>query len=262
MSQNALQREFSLRFGAGQSQELDTLLRQLEQSGIKEHEEFLDKFVDPSSPVWLRYSQAIYNNPKTWWIGLIQISMLSGLWGHKYRRVASIRQSILSQTFRQYFSRRSEQERIKDAEQIIRYNLTYRKADLLGRLHGGLFTSYAASGGALGNRLSYGLKIPAAAVNFTVASFGACIQAVAKGHRSYGALAQSILIGKPENLSEIDLFNHRLPSVHGVDSRLSGEALLFQVISVDAINAMHSDPVPISEFCERPENRNLRTICE
>lgn len=117
-------------------------------------------------------------------------------------------------------------------------------------------------GGALGNRLSYGLKIPAAAVNFTVASFGACIQAVAKGHRSYGALAQSILIGKPENLSEIDLFNHRLPSVHGVDSRLSGEALLFQVISVDAINAMHSDPVPISEFCERPENRNLRTICE
>lgn len=160
MSQNALQREFSLRFGAGQSQELDTLLRQLEQSGIKEHEEFLDKFVDPSSPVWLRYSQAIYNNPKTWWIGLIQISMLSGLWGHKYRRVASIRQSILSQTFRQYFSRRSEQERIKDAEQIIRYNLTYRKADLLGRLHGGLFQAMPPQGARLATGYPTVLKYP------------------------------------------------------------------------------------------------------
>lgn len=258
MSHSTLQREIFLRFGP----ELDSLVHLLDQTEAKEYEEFLNEFADPDSPVWLRYSQAIYNNPKTWWIGLIQISMLSGLWGHRHRRAASIRQNTLSQTFAQYFSRRSDEQQIKDAEQIIRYNLKYRKAEVLGRLHGGLFTSYAASGGALGKRLPAGTKIPAAAVNFTVASFGACIQAVAKGHRSYGALAQSILIGKPESVSEIELFNHKLPSEHGLDSRASGEALLFQITSVREINAMNSSPIPISEFCSRPENRHLRTLCE
>jgi len=106
------------------------------------------------------------------------------------------------------------------------------------------------------------VKIPAAAVNFTIASFGACVESVAKGHRTYGALAQAILIGKPENISEHELFNHTLPPSPEVDTRASGEALLAQVVAVNYLNEMNSGPVPISDFCARPENQHLKTVCE
>lgn len=261
MSELPLNKELSLQFGSGEKQDFERLIREIREFEKDSPSSILDDFANSSSPAWARYSQAIYNHPKTWWIGLLHLSMLSGVWGARYRRAASIRQSVLSQTIKRYFAIRPADKRLHDAEQLVRFNLKYHKADVMGRLHGGLFTNYAATGGVYGRRLSKGVTMPAAAVNFTIASFGACIEAVAKGYRTYGAVAQAILTGKPENVSEVELFNHSIPSPPDVDSKISGEALLAQVVAIDYLNDTSSGPVPISEFCARPENQNLEEVC-
>lgn len=40
---------------------------------------FADRFTDSQHPAWVRYVNGIYNHPKTWWIGIIQIQMVSGI---------------------------------------------------------------------------------------------------------------------------------------------------------------------------------------
>lgn len=262
MSQSPLHKDLSLDFGAKEKEELDALMRMLEQSDNTTSRDFLDSFTNSSSPSWIRYSQAIYNHPKTWWIGIIQLTMLTGVWGDRHRRAASMRQSALSQIVTRYFSTRSDEGRLSDAEKIVLFNLKFRKADVLGRLHGGLFTNYAATGGLYGKRLSNSVKIPAAAVNFTLASFGACVEAIAQGYRSYGALAQSILIGKPESISDTRVFNGSFQAPPDVDSHMAREALLSQVVAVHYLNGMKDGPVPVREFCSRPENQNLKKVCE
>jgi hypothetical protein len=256
-----LDKVIDLNFGAGERREFWELVKLVNGSETHDAQNFLTEFPDSSSPVWMRYSTAIYNHPKTWWIGLIQLAMLSGAWGDRHRRSAATRQSILAQTIQRYFSSRSHSKKLADADRIIRYCFTHHKADILGRLHGGVFTNYAATGGAFSRRLSGTVTIPAAAVNFTIASFGACIEAVSKGYRSYGSLAQSILIGRPKYFPEGELNKSSFPPPVN-DSEISNEALLSKVVAIYQINNFYSGPIPISEFCSRPENRNLRRLCD
>lgn len=256
-----LEKVIDLSFGAGERREFLELVELVNDSEARESQNFLTEFADSNSPVWMRYSTAIYNHPKTWWIGLIQLAMLSGAWGDRQRRSAAIRQSILAQTIQRYFSSRSHSRKLSDADRIIRYCFAHHKADILGRLHGGVFTNYAATGGSYSRRLSATVTIPAAAVNFTIASYGACIEAVTKGYRSYGSLAQSILIGRPKYFPEGELNKSSLnPPVN--NSEISNEALLSKVVTIYQINNFYSGPIPTSEFCSRPENRNLRRVCD
>lgn len=104
------------------------------------------------------------------------------------------------------------------------------------------------------------MTVSAAAVNFSLASFGACIEAVAKGYRSYNAVLVSILTGKPENIPAAQLFNQISTAQNG-DLAGSKEGLLGQVELVSAINATQNSPVALREFCGRPENKRLKELC-
>lgn len=75
--------------------DLDLLARRIQSSDPKDAQAFLEGFANSQSPAWLRYSEAIYNHPKTWWIGVIRLSMLTGVWGEKHRVRAAIRQNFL-----------------------------------------------------------------------------------------------------------------------------------------------------------------------
>lgn len=143
---------------------------------------------------------------------------------------------------------------------IVRYNLQHRKADIVGRLLGSKFTNYASTGGRFGNkRLSKGGKLARTITNFSIASYGAAIKALAEEHRTLEAIIQSVLTGRPEDLpagyhsqSGAPLSEEETNLLENVESALSEVMSLTQV---------EPGPVPIKEFCSRPENINLKGVC-
>lgn len=144
---------------------------------------------------------------------------------------------------------------------IVRYNLKYRKADIAGRLVGGQFTNYASMGGRFGNkRLPKNVKLPVGAANFIIASYGAAIKAVVEGHRNAEAVIQSILTGRPEHLPNNYGGDSNAPLTQEEDQlRENLESALSEVMSLTQVAP---GPVPINEFCSRPENINLKGVCK
>src|SRR5690606_19961606 len=102
---------------------------------------FTTNFANGNEAAWRRFLKGANNHPITWWIGIFQLQMQMGIWGHQYRSVASARASVLWQIcepLRQeaHGSLHGEEAPILSA--IVRYNLNYRKADMAGRLAGGV----------------------------------------------------------------------------------------------------------------------------
>ncbi|BBA32058.1 hypothetical protein sS8_0089 [Methylocaldum marinum] len=52
--------------------------------------------------VFVKFSKDAYSFPFTWWIGLLQVSMLAGAWGARHQRAAQIRQQALAQSLYQW----------------------------------------------------------------------------------------------------------------------------------------------------------------
>ena len=145
--------------------------------------------------------------------------------------------------------------------QVIDYNAKNRKADIAGRLAGGAFTNYASTGGRFGNK-RFGMRAKAvrSATNFTIASYGAAIKAIAEGYRVKGSIIQSILTGRAEvilptqrDFNEFPLTEEEREKVEKLESLLSGMTPFMYV---------SPRPIPIQEFCLLPDNINLDSICK
>ena len=224
---------------------------------------FSTTFAQGNEAAWYRFIKGTYNHPITWWIGIFQLQMQLGLWGHRHQAVANTRANVLwqiSSPLRNEAGGAFKGESVPLLSTIVRYNVKYRKADIAGRLLGSNFTNYASTGGRFGNqRLSKGGKVARAATNFGIASYGAAIKAVGQGLKSVEAVIQSILTGHPEHLPP----GYRIDS----DAPLSKEELellenLKPVLSeVISLTQVAPGPVTIGDFCSRPENINLKGVC-
>ena len=184
------------------------------------------------------------------------------MWGRERRAAASVRATSVSQALRVLHNEagsvlKGDGSTLLSA--IVRYNLKYRKADIVGRMLGGGFTNYASTGGRFGERrLSKPAKAGRWATNFAIASYGASIKAVAEGYRSADAIVQARLTGRPERLpaQHLRLQGNLTDEEMGLLSSL--EAVLHEV---DQLTNVAPQPEPISAFCARPENINLSGVC-
>ena len=143
---------------------------------------------------FLKFSKGTYSFPYTWWIGVIQISMLAGSWGARHQSAAQIRQQALSQILYQWWADPKRNER---TAYVIRFIKKYFKSYLMGRVTGGVFTAYAQTGGA---KWPLKVALPQSATNFTVASFGGGVLAVGMGSRKIEDILFATITGKDESV--------------------------------------------------------------
>lgn len=253
----------SLNLNVSEKKDVQILLNNVQNSKKNEINNFSINFARGNEAAWHRFIKGAYNHPITWWIGIIQLQMQIGVWGFHEKSRAQTRASLLwqvSKPVRDELAGFATGSSTPILKAFVKYNLQHRKADITGRFAGGIFTNYASTGGRLGNkRLSSNAKRVRAIINLGIASYGAAIKAIVQGMHTYQAVIQSILTGRPEQIS-IDI------QVSGQSSLSSEEADLLDSITVSVTEAfsltqMSPSPVPLKDFCSRPENINLKGVC-
>jgi len=189
--------------------------------------------------------------------------MQTGLWGHQYQSISRLRANQLwkiSEPLRGNPSDLLTERNKTILSEIVKYNWNHRKADIVGRLVGGKFTNYASMGGRMGNkRLTGTMKFTVTATNFAIASYGSSIKSLIDGHDSLEEIIQSVLTGDASHLPD-DYKSDGNESMSSEEKELlkNAEATLTGVMSLSQIQ---SAPVPVAEFCLRPENINLKGLC-
>ena len=239
---------------------VESFLRKAGQDAPRQRDDFARRFTHNEHPAWRRYIEGIYNHLKTWWIGIIQAQMVLGIWGPHRKAEASIRQAALAQILHQLTAPENRERSETLILEAVRFNIRYRKADITGRFHGGLFTNYASMGGRRGAAATgHGLKWAGRITNLTVASFGAAIGAIAAGRSTPEDMLNAIITGKTEALPvRYKEFAQQTPT----ESTAELEHIVYgEVHGVNALNRVSPRPVPIREFCSRPENVDLKSIC-
>lgn len=223
--------------------------------------EFLRKF-DKSADeaMWFRYSQAMANFPKTWWIGLIQMQMIAGLWGQEHQASAALRQNDLRKILAEAFADLDRTWEVMS--ESAKYVLEHHKADVLGRLHGGVFTNFALKGGKGSRSLPTGVSVAATTMHFSIATFGAAIWAIGSELKKHDDLLHSILLGRPlpypKKRPDVKT-NHIMVDQQQID-RLASTTYL-QLSAVRELNEIEPPPLSVKQFCTRPENIDLRGLC-
>jgi hypothetical protein len=249
-----------LNLGSKEKKDSEILIDNLSNLSQAEIDAFILKFANSGEPAWHRFVKGAYNHPVTWWIGIFQLQMQMGVWGHKRKANANLRSNALWQITKPLRDvERPEGEYI--LANIVKYNFRYKKADITGRLAGGVFTNYASTGGRLGRKLKGTVKHPVSLLNFIIASYGAAIKAMASGNKSIDSVIQSVLTGRPETLPLELISSVRGSSYTEEEMKLlnSSEMVLSEVM---ALSQLAPPPIPIKEFCERPENINLTGLCK
>ncbi len=235
------------------------LIENLQGLSQSELDSFISRFANPSEPAWHRFIKGAYSHPVTWWVGIFQLQMQMGLWGYQRRALASQRANKLMQITKSLRDVPNTQG-MHILGSLVKYNLKHRKADISGRFAGGAFTNYASTGGRLGKSIGGKIKYPVNITNFILASYGAAIKSVATGNKTFESVIQSVLTGRPETLPAGVLKN--IDQNYSKEELLllhSSEIALAEVLSLSQISPA---PVPIKEFCQRPENINLAGLCK
>jgi hypothetical protein len=253
----------SLNLSRPDKEQVQQFVEALQATKSQEFDEFARKFASNDEAAWRRFVKGAYNHPITWWIGIFQLQMQMGMWGSRYRGAASVTANRLWQITNPLRLESTGLIRGDDApllSAIIRVNLRYRKADILGRFAGGAFTNYASTGGRAGNkRLNTTAKLARSITNFGIASYGAAIHAVGKGYDSLESVIQAVLTGRVER--PIPLSNLVSTPMTAEEAELLQK--LFDTLSeVNELMQVQPAPVPIHEFCARPENVDLKSICK
>lgn len=254
----------SLNLTVMEKNDVQTFVENVQNAKPREVDAFMSRFAGGNRAAWHRFIVGAYNHPITWWIGIFQLQMQMGIWGHHRKAVASTHSNALwlaTQPLRGEMGKLLQGKPAPLLSGIVRYNLKYRKADIAGRLVGGQFTNYASMGGRFGNiRLPRSVKLPVGAANFIIASYGAAIKAVVEGHRNAEAVIQSILTGRPEHLPNNYGGDGNAPLTQDEARLLENlESTLSEIMSLTQVTP---GPVPIKEFCSRPENINLKGVCK
>lgn len=242
--------------------EIDLALNNIQSLSGAEINNFADNFATTNKAAWSRFLKGAYNHPITWWIGVIQLQMQAGLWSSRHEAAAQVRASTLwqvSRPIREELAGLAEGKPSPILAAIVKYNVINRKADIAGRLSGGVFTNYASTGGRFGNRrISPTAKRLRATTNLVIASYGAAIKAIAKGMKTPSAIAQAIMTGEPENVPTLSPVADDL-------SHIELEALRdFAAVTDDALSLAQASasPVRIEEFCARSEDINIKEWCK
>jgi hypothetical protein len=250
----------TLILSTNEKESVQQLIEQLSKDNSHLTEVFFNDFAKNQAPVWQRYSNGIYNHPKTWWIGIIQVLMITGSLGTKRKTEAMLRQNALAQILHELLRSENIERTQQNILQVVRFNLKYRKSDIAGRFHGGMFTNYATMLGRLGKNIPSAQKWSARITNLTIASFGAAIQVIASGYNSPDAIMNAILTGNTERVPNafraIPYKSKTTTEEDGISS-----ALLAEIQAVQIANSIESTPGPINEFCRRPENIKLKGLC-
>jgi len=245
-------------------QNIDKFIQQTKTVNPQQLDQFKDNFAHGNKAAWQRFLVGAYNHPLTWWIGIIQLQMQMGLWGFKYKSVAAIRANKLRQItapLRKEIKGGLNGEPMPIITNIIKYNIKHRKADILGRFTGGAFTNYASTGGRMGNKaLPTSAKAVRTVTNLGLASYGAAIQAVVKGHNNLEAVIQSILTGRPEQLPANIKTMNDIPLTK--EEERYQEAIESALLEISKLTQLSLGPIPIKEFCQKKENMNLKGICK
>lgn len=60
---------------------------------VKKHElqTFIGNNTKGNKSVWFRFIKGAYSHPLTWWMGIFQLQMQTGVWGHNHQASARIR---------------------------------------------------------------------------------------------------------------------------------------------------------------------------
>ncbi len=74
----------NLNLSPADKQSIEGLLGNLSENDNSDSKNFLDNFANQQDSGWKRYVNGIYNHPKTWWVGIIHLQMLMGIWGPQY----------------------------------------------------------------------------------------------------------------------------------------------------------------------------------
>lgn len=223
--------------------------------------QFADRFTREQDPGWQRYFNGIYNHPKTWWIGIIQIQMVTGMWGERQKARAMLRQQALGKVLNQLLAEENREQSLDLINRAVRFNLKYRKADIAGRIHGGIFTNFASTGGRRGGAVGPKVKIPVSVTNLMLATFGAAIQSVAGNFDTAEHIIDSMITGKAQALPEGYRSLSRFASDDQKVPELT-EAVKSGLQGISAVNEISPAPIPLSEFCSRPDNVDIRGLCK
>lgn len=240
---------------AKSKKEVENLIQNLSEADEKEAEKFLDQFNRGAGPAWHRFLKGAYNQPITWWIGIIQLQMQLGMWGPKRKSQSQVVANQLGQALRVIKENAGQETLLK----ALKYNLKYKKADILGRFAGGVFTNYASKGGrAGGQKINANVGRAINLSNFVLASYGACIKAVGTGHKRPEHIIQSVLTGRPNGPVPYPNAGTKLSSDER-DLLIKAEQGLNEM---SRLSNLSSSPTPIADFCERPENINIKGLCK
>ncbi|MFC4257631.1 hypothetical protein ACFOZ5_01150 [Marinobacter lacisalsi] len=211
------------------------------------------------------------DNPKTWWIGLFTLQMQTGRMGNRLQRLANSNAGHLSTILAPLWAD-AKGSLVSDDESIVtnvvRYALKYHRSMLVGRLAGGGFTSFASTGGLFGQRARAGFKTPAKiafgtgvlVTNLALASYGAGIMAVGLGRSKLRDVLFSILTGSDMQIPPH--FELLLSTAAITSEELEQLEWLKKIlVEINKLAQVGTGPIPISEFCSKPENLHWESIC-
>jgi len=252
----------SLNLNLSDKESVQRVIEELQKASPHETDIVFNSLAHGNPGPFQRFLLGAYNHPLTWWFGLLQLQMQYGIRGQRWRGIASTRASTLWQItspLREEVAAALQGEGAPIISTVVRYNLRYRKADITGRFAGGFLTNYASTGGRLGNqRLSGHAKLARGFTNFGLASYGASVNAVVSGHRKLEEVIQAVVTGRAEKLPKSFSCDFGAPTPEEAERVAKAEEALSEVMSLTQAGP---GPIPIREFCSRPENLRLEGIC-
>ena len=236
------------------------LLEEIQSEDPVEAGRLLRDMTSKDAPIWRRYAGALAGNPITWWIGIIQILMVTGACGRKSQINALVRQNLLSQALVRAKRSADADALSGQVRRAVVYLLRHRKTEIIARFHGGAFVSYTTSGGRYGSRVKrpIALKAGSMATNYALASFGVLISTVHKGLVVPDDIVSGVLTGETVHIpGYVD--PNLPPDLQEHMQRLDREfSYLHSLMVIEALNNVSGDkPIPMKEFCARPENLKI-----
>jgi len=108
-------------------------------------------------------------------------------------------------------------------------------------------------------KIPRGVNIATKLTNFTIATFGSAISSIASGNTSIEEILNAMISGKSEKIPKD--FRKRMKDPPSEEEQKIHSVIAGELYAVKALNQLHPGPVPIKEFCLRPGNIDLKSLC-
>lgn len=252
---------------------IQSALEALQDAPKKDVDDFLRYVLNGNRNALQSFAKGAVDNPKTWWIGIFSLQMQTGLFGDRLKQMANrnagLLQSALAPLWEDAMGTVFDDEDSEILSHVIRYAFKYHSALIAGRLVGGGFTTFASTGGRFGKRQIAKLPNPVKyttvggimVANFAIASYGAGMMAIGLGRSRLRDILFTILTGSTEPLPSH--YRLLLGNAAMTAEELAEEEWLRNVLlEMGKMTQIGGGPVPIKEFCARPENINRDELCK